>query len=83
MEFKNKTDSQSVEDWLEQLMEDCLELHMMAKEVGSLPDSDREKLVTWFLECSDEPEDEEPIRRVLSRILIEENNNYQGNFFNR
>ena len=56
MEFKNKTDSQSVEDWLEQLMEDCLELHMMAKEVGSLPDSDREKLVTWFLECSDEPQ---------------------------
>jgi len=56
MEFKNKTDSQSVEDWLEQLMADCLELHMMAKETGSLPDDYREKLVTWFLELSDEPQ---------------------------
>ena len=56
MEFKNKADSQSVGDWMEQLGNDCLELHMEAKEIMGIPNSKRGDLVTWFLEYSDEPQ---------------------------
>ena len=56
MEFKTKADSQSVEDWMKQLEADCLELHMMAKDVVNIPNALKGDMVAWYMEYSDEPQ---------------------------
>ena len=55
MKFQEKTDDQSIEDFISELQADCFELHLLAKGdiLEALPDSNT--FFGFLLECSDEP----------------------------
>ena len=56
MKFQAKNSEQEVQDWMNQLEDDCLQLHIEAKEVVELTENQRGDFIEWLLEESDEPQ---------------------------
>jgi len=56
MKFQAKNSEQEVQDWMNQLEDDCIQLHMEAKEVIELTEQQRGDFLEWLLEESTEPQ---------------------------
>ena len=62
--FKSKTKKQTIEEYFDQLMTDCVTLHAKAKDMIKLTDEESGKYLEWYMTFSDEPQYQ--ILRIIS-----------------